>query len=84
MIKAEEIRKDVIDQIRQDDRIRLDDIEVIVMGGNVELNGNVDDFKQIEGAEAAAYKAQGVVSVVNNLKINYKPHTIIREEKKKE
>ncbi|MCF8228469.1 MAG: BON domain-containing protein [Bacteroidales bacterium] len=82
MIKAEEIRKDVVDQIKQDERINLSDIEVIVMGGDVELNGTVEDFEQIEGAEAAAYKAQGVVTVINNLKIRYKPNTIIREDKK--
>ena len=81
MIKAEEIRNDVYFQIRKDERIDLSDIQVEVMGGTVHLSGTVRTFDEIEGAEAAAYKAQGVTTVENELKIRFKPNTEIRRER---
>lgn len=82
MIKAEEIRHDVYEQIKKDNRIDFSDINVQILGGTVVLSGTVKTFDEIEGAEAAAYKAQGVITVENELKIKYKPQTEIRREKK--
>lgn len=71
----EEIKKDVIDQLYWDDRVKADNITVSVEDGTVILTGSVSSFAEKNAASADAWTVHGVRSVANEITVAF-PSTI--------
>jgi hypothetical protein len=69
----ERIREDVSDRLTYDDIVDASDIEVLVQGGEVTLNGFVDSRTAKRRAEDCADQAIGVGHVQNNLRVRETP-----------
>ncbi len=70
MITAEQVRKDVVDQLYWDGRLEAADIQVSVSGGGeIVLEGFVPNYTAHEAAEADALAVPGVIRVSNRTKI---------------
>ncbi|MFW5774695.1 MAG: BON domain-containing protein [Chitinivibrionales bacterium] len=73
MIPAEQIRKDVVDQLYWDGRLEAADVQVDVHEGEVVLHGYVPSYTAHEAAEADALAVTGVLRVRNETKIGKPP-----------
>jgi osmotically-inducible protein OsmY len=62
-----EIHRDVLAELRWDQRLRETDIAVAVREGVVTLAGTVDDYAQRYASERAVGRVRGVKAVVNDL-----------------
>lgn len=71
MSTSQEIRKNVLDQIKSDSRIDWSNIVVEVSDGKVELSGTVQSLSSMRAAEEAAGSVVNVKEVKNSLKIRY-------------
>lgn len=68
----EQIQKNVMSELRWDQSVTPDELSATVNEGKVTLRGSVPHFyekSKAEDARLAAWKALGVPSVENNLKI---------------
>jgi hypothetical protein len=65
----ERIHDDVCHRLTEDDMVDASDVEVTVAGGEVTLNGTVQDRMQKRRAEDCAEAASGVRHVQNNLRV---------------
>lgn len=75
----EEIRVDVMEELKWDQRIQPDNIQVIVQDGVVRLKGWVDSYAQKMAAEDAARRVRGVKDVSNDLEVRL-PETTTRND----
>jgi hypothetical protein len=69
----ERIREDVSDRLTDDPIVDASDIEVLVVGAEVTLNGNVDSRTAKRRAEDCADDVTGVRHVQNNLRVRDAP-----------
>jgi osmotically-inducible protein OsmY len=65
----EEIREDVLAELRWDARVQPSEIGVIVDNGIVTLTGWVDSYTKRWAAEEAAHRVRGVLAVVNDIEV---------------
>ncbi|MFP4417192.1 MAG: BON domain-containing protein [Chitinispirillaceae bacterium] len=73
MITAEQIRKDVVDQLYWDGRLEAAEVQVDVHDGEVILQGYVPSYAAHEAAEADALAVPGVLRVKNRTTIGRPP-----------
>jgi len=66
----EEIQRDVLDELKWDQRVQPNEVGVSVQNGIVTLTGWVDSFMKKWAAEEAAHRVRGVKAVVNDLEIH--------------
>lgn len=69
----EKIKKNIVDQLYWDARVDASDIEVTVDDGNVQLKGKVGSLEEKNAAETDAKAVLGVLSVTNDLKVEFAP-----------
>lgn len=65
------IKKSVINQLKQDESVRTDNIEVKVSGGQVIMEGTVASYSGKISASEDAVRVLGVTDVENNLRVKY-------------
>ena len=75
----EEIRAEVMEELKWDQRIQPDNIQVIVQDGVVTLKGWVDSYAQKMAAQDAARRVRGVKDVSNDLEVRL-PETATRND----
>jgi len=73
MSTKEKIKKNIVDQLYWDARVDASDIEVTVDDGNVQLKGKVGSLEEKNAAETDAKAVLGVLSVTNDLKVEFAP-----------
>lgn len=71
MITTEEIKRRVKNQLRWDDRVFSEHVEVDVADSTVTLSGEVPTYTSLKAAEDDALFTPGVKAVQNNLKVKY-------------
>jgi osmotically-inducible protein OsmY len=64
-----QIKKDVIEQLRWDTRVRETDVGVEVQGGIVTLTGTVDSWAARHAAQESAHHVTGVLDVANEIRV---------------
>jgi osmotically-inducible protein OsmY len=69
MIRAEELRQDVVDELAWDTSLDTPGIGVAVHGGAVTLAGHVRSYAEKRAAEKAAKRVHGVIAVANELEV---------------
>ncbi len=69
MRNDEDIKVDVVKQLKWDARIDASEVSITVDNGNVELEGNVPTMTAKSAAFDDAYLVDGVLSVSNNLEV---------------
>lgn len=65
----EQIRMDVLEELKWDDRVQANEIGVAAKDGIVTLTGIVDSYVKKWAAEEAAHRVQGVKAVVNDIQV---------------
>jgi osmotically-inducible protein OsmY len=65
----EDIQQDVLDELRWDSRVQVNEIGVAVKDGVVTLTGWVDSYMKKLAAEAAAHRVHGVKAVANDIEV---------------
>ena len=65
----EDIQQDVLDELRWDSRVQVNEIGVAVKDGIVTLTGWVDSYMKKLAAEAAAHRVRGVKAVANDMEV---------------
>src|SRR5579859_4179323 len=65
----EEIRSEVIEELKWDPRIQSNEIGVAVKDGVVTLTGWVDSYLKKVAAEEAAFRVPGVKAVANDIEV---------------
>jgi osmotically-inducible protein OsmY len=73
MRKAEEIKKDVVNQLAWDSRVDASNISVKVEDNEVSLSGTVPFFSEKDNAENIAWAVDGVYSIDNELNVKFPP-----------
>src|SRR5258707_14144657 len=63
----EDIQRDVLDELKWDSRVQVNEIGVVVKDGIVTLTGWVDSYMKKLAAEAAAHRVPGVKAVANDI-----------------
>ena len=71
MTEEEELKQNIVDQLKRDSRIDSSDIKVTVDGKSVTLEGTVPTYISKRAAEDDAWIITGVYNVINNLTIKY-------------
>ena len=66
---AEDIRRDVVEELRWDARVQPHEIGVSVRDGVVTLTGWVDGYARKWAAERAAHRVRGVTAVANDIEV---------------
>jgi osmotically-inducible protein OsmY len=64
---SEQLKRDVIEQLDWDDRIREDDIRVEFRNGAIHLSGTAHSFAARQAAEYDTWSVSGVLAVDNDL-----------------
>lgn len=64
------VREDVIDEMRYDPEVTVNDIAVVVRDGTVTLTGISDSFGTRRAAELAAWRVNGVRGVTNEIVVD--------------
>ena len=67
----EAIKREIIEQLFWDDRVNASHIKVDISDGNVTLTGNVPNYNSLRAALEDTYSLREVVSVINNLAVEY-------------
>ena len=65
----EDIQQDVLDELKWDSRVQVNEIGVAVTDGVVTLTGWVDSYMKKLAAEAAAHRVHGVKAVANDIEV---------------
>ena len=65
----EAIQEDVLDELKWDSRVRVNEIGVMVKDGIVTLVGWVDSLTQKIAAEEATRHVRGVKAIVNDIEV---------------
>ena len=65
----EDIQRDVLDELKWDSRVQVNEIGVAVKDGIVTLTGWVDSYMKKLAAEAAAHRVHGVKAVANDIEV---------------
>jgi len=65
----EQIQQDVLDELKWDSRVQVNEIGVAVTDGIVTLTGWVDSYMKKLAAEAAAHRVHGVKAVANDIEV---------------
>jgi len=65
----EDIQRDVLDELKWDSRVQVNEIGVAVTDGVVTLTGWVDSYMKKLAAEAAAHRVHGVKAVANDIEV---------------
>jgi osmotically-inducible protein OsmY len=68
---AEEIKKDLIDELYWDNRVDASDVKVEVSNGTVTLTGTVPSYSARDAATAAAWSIDDVTGVTNLLTVSF-------------
>lgn len=71
MKSDEQIKVDVADHLKWDDRVDASNVSVVVEEGEVELQGHVPTTTAKIAAYEDAHEVKGVISVENDLDIQY-------------
>ncbi|MPZ50563.1 MAG: BON domain-containing protein [Dehalococcoidia bacterium] len=69
-ISATEIRSGIEQAFARDARIDAGKVSIAVEGTHLTLSGTVRSWAEREAAETAAWRAKGVMSVTNSIKVN--------------
>jgi osmotically-inducible protein OsmY len=69
--KEEKIKKHIIDHLTWDASVNVNDVNVTVKNGKVELRGTVQNYTARLAAERNAFHVQGVEDVKNYLEIKF-------------
>lgn len=72
-VKPFQVTDNIEDAFERSARIDAKNITVTTEGHTVTLRGKVHSIKEKEEAEKAAFRAPGVLTVINKLKVNYYP-----------
>lgn len=64
-----QIKRDVLDELKWDTRVKETDVGVEVHGGTVTLTGTVDSWAARLAAQEAAHRVEGVLDVANDVRI---------------
>jgi osmotically-inducible protein OsmY len=67
----EQIKKDLVDQLYWDSRVDAANVNAEVNDGIVTLSGTVPNYSARQAAAASAWTTPGVVSVNNEIKVDY-------------
>jgi len=65
----EEIKADVLEELKWDTRVRPNEVGVVVKDGIVTLTGWVDSYLKKIAAEEAAHRVRGVKAVANDIEV---------------
>jgi osmotically-inducible protein OsmY len=65
----EDIQRDVLEELKWDSRVQVNEIGVVVKDGIVTLTGWVDSYMKKLAAEAAAHRVHGVKAVANDIEV---------------
>lgn len=68
-----EIKSRITKALERSADLEAKNIEVVVNGNTVTLNGTVHSIKEKDEARKAAFFAPGVTKVINNIKVNFYP-----------
>jgi osmotically-inducible protein OsmY len=66
---AEQIQRDVLEELKWDARVQPNEIGVAVKNGIVTLTGWVDSYVKKWAAEQAAFRVRGVKAVANDIEV---------------
>ena len=80
ILDDEQIKLNVIDQLKWDSRVDISDIDVTVSGGTVKLTGSVPQYRMREIAATDAQDVDGVTYLTNELKIQYSPTAVLPDD----
>jgi osmotically-inducible protein OsmY len=69
-VSAAEIRSGIEQAFARDARIDAGKVSIAVDGTHLTLSGSVRSWAEREAAETAAWRARGVMSVTNSIKVN--------------
>jgi osmotically-inducible protein OsmY len=69
-VSATEIRSGIEQAFARHARLDAGRISIAVDGGHLTLSGFVSSWAECEGAETAAWRARGVTSVTNSIRVN--------------
>jgi osmotically-inducible protein OsmY len=72
----DQIKLNVIDQLKWDSRVDIADIDVAVCGGTVKLKGSVPSYRMREVAAGDVLDVEGVTHLANELKVQYNPTAV--------
>ncbi|HEU0300114.1 MAG TPA: BON domain-containing protein [Longimicrobium sp.] len=64
-----QVQRDVLDELRFDPSLTVNDVGVTVHEGVVTLEGRIDSFTEKDAAERAAHRVAGVKAVANELQV---------------
>jgi osmotically-inducible protein OsmY len=70
------IQAEVIEELRQDERVEATDVGVSVRGGVVVLSGEVADHRARAAADELAHRVAGVRDVVDHLEVRLPPNLL--------
>jgi osmotically-inducible protein OsmY len=65
----EDIQRDVLEELKWDSRVQVNEIGVVVKDGIVTLTGWVDSYMKKLAAEAAAHRVHSVKAVANDIEV---------------
>lgn len=65
----QDIQRDVLEELKWDPRVQVNEIGVVVKDGVVTLTGWVDSYMKKLAAEAAAHRVHGVKAVANDIEV---------------
>lgn len=65
----EDIQRDVLEELKWDTRVQVNEIGVVAKDGVVTLTGWVDSYMKKLAAEAAAHRVHGVKAVANDIEV---------------
>jgi osmotically-inducible protein OsmY len=68
----ETVKKNIIDQLKWDNRVDISNLKVEVSGGNVKLTGTVPSYRMYEIVNMDVLDVHGVTYLTNELKVKYR------------
>jgi osmotically-inducible protein OsmY len=77
VLKEEEIKKKIIDQLTWDDSVNANNIEVEVQDSTVQLRGTVPNYTAKLAAERDALNVPGVLNLESFLKVEFPPRVTL-------
>lgn len=67
----EQIKSDIVSELKWDARVDASNIKVTVDAGIVELSGNISSYLAKRAARECAHSVYGVVSVIDNIEVAF-------------
>ncbi len=79
-VSDEEIRRNVLEELKWDARVKPTEVGVTVQDGVVSLRGTVDSYTKKWAAEEIALRVAGVKAVVNELEVKLPARDVRTDE----